>query len=324
MSEKLTVGRELEQLHAAITQHEGVRHAVVVEIADEAACVAGAGEGGTKVAFRREDAVGIGEQPEAVRAFGDEQMVAAVPGEIDHAGGTVKFRRTAGRKGCVGRVGEGDFHAGLVRLLEFEREPDLRVFAALEGGGAGRRRAEFRGDLPVQLELLRSLVLLAGAVEQLAEAVVHGGMLRLELHDLAPLRERIVVMGQALVGEAELEADGIDRLVDGLRRRQGFHRLGKPGAAQVGAADQVIRGGGIRVARENGLGLGNDFVGAVGEEQSVGEVEERVSVGGLQREGLWNVTAAAAPSPFSYCDLPTLPRRTNSSSPRAWFFPGGN
>ncbi len=114
------------------------------------------------------------------------------------------------------------------------------------------------------------------ADEYLAQTIISGRMLGTKLDRLAPLRDRVVVILQTLIGDAELEADFVDRLVDVLgllQRLQGVLELALP---QVRATGEVMRGTGKGVHAEHLLCVLEDFVGLTGREECVGEVQPRV------------------------------------------------
>ena len=128
--------------------------------------------------MRRERATGIQQQAKSV-ALADEQAVAPVVREIDDAHRAVVGGGVA--EDGNSRVGECDLNAVRQGLLQFERQPGLRVFAALERGDIARSAGLLGEDGLVFLEFLRCFIRAAEAQENLAQAIVRGGMVRLKL-----------------------------------------------------------------------------------------------------------------------------------------------
>ena len=270
-------------MRTVCAEHDRVIVAVVVEIAHQHLGV-------STVHLRRngragglELTVGEREQTKLFAVFDHEQ--AGLPGalEVDQADRPAELRGI--RQPSGGDIDELHVDAFLVRLLEHERHANPRVEALLEERGIARDRLA-RGDLAMLLQHLLRFIGRALADQRLAQAIVRRRMFGAELDCLAPLRDRVVVILQALIGDAELEADFVHRLVDVLGLLQRLECLLELALPQVRATGQVMRGTGERVHAEHLLRVLEDFVGLTGREECVGEVQPRIDGGGLLLDGL--------------------------------------
>ena len=130
------------------------------------------------------------------------------------------------------------------------------------------------------------LVLAAQAKENLREAIVRGGMLRLELDRGLQLRHRLLKLAEPLMRESDLEIQRGDGGINLLRLLEGLHRIRRIGQPHPRAALDVERGGGIGIGLENFRGLLEGGLGLVRREMGVGQVKLRLRHGGMERERL--------------------------------------
>jgi hypothetical protein len=269
-----------------VAQNNDVFESVIIEIAHQALVVSGFGDEREGSGCKTKHAVAVKQQAELIRGFHEEALVTVML-KVDHTQGPVKARFGAEHGG--GRVGESDGNAFWVRLLEFEREADLRVLTALEGGVATGSSGLCGGEFLMCFNLLRRLVVAPQTQQDLAEIVMGRGMFGLELEQLFEFLGRLLEVAILLPRARDLKADGVDGAVNLFRLLQMGNCLGRPAEAEQGGPGHEMRGGGIGVQLQHGVGGFESGRRLVREQMGVGQVEQGIRVRGLEPGGFFKI-----------------------------------